>query len=469
MDSKRNMPKLLVVAALLSLGGGAGAADAPTVSAKSDIEAKYGETARKIIAAALRNTEGMARLEYLCDRIGNRVTGSESLASAVRWAANEMKSAGLENVQAQPVKVPRWVRGKESATLLSPINKRLWMMGYGLSMGTPPGGVTGEVVTTLSPEQLGNLGRAKVEGKIVLFAVERDRYSEAVNHGPAKAAALGAKAVLIRSGFPMQGPHTSQIIYEDGATNIPTASVSVEDADLIERLVSSGVPVRLRLEMEAHFDPDIEDHNVIGDLRGSEKPEEIVVLGGHIDSWDVGHGAHDDGTGIMASLEAVAVIKKLGLRPKRTMRVVFFTNEESGHRGSLAYAKFAGDQLKNHVAGIEDDNGAEKPVGFGFGGAQQAALFPGSYQRAVEIGELLSSIGAGKLNGRAGGDIRPILDAGGAAFAMRTVNKEYDFWHHTEGDTFDKVVTNDFRLHVAALAVVGYVLADMPERMSDLK
>jgi hypothetical protein len=463
------MSRILVVAVVLSLAGAAGAAEVPLASTKSAIEVTYGETARKIIAAALRDTEGMARLEYLCDHIGNRVTGSESLERAVRWAAAEMKEAGLENVQTPAVKVPRWVRGKESLTLLAPVNKHLWMMSYGLSAGTPKGGVTGEVVTTLSPEQLGNLGRAKVEGKIVLFAVAGDRYSEAANHGPAKAAALGAKAVLIRSGFPMQGPHTSQLIYEEGATKIPTATVSVEDADLIERLVSSGAPVKLRLEMEAHFEPDGEDHNVTGDLRGSEKPQEIVVLGGHIDSWDVGHGAHDDGTGIIASLEAVLMIKKLGLQPKRTMRVVFFTNEESGHRGGLAYAKSAGNQLKNHVAGIEDDHGAEKPVGFGFGGAQQAALYPGSYQRALDIGALLSSIGAGKIDGRAGGDIRSIMDAGGAGFAMRTVNKEYDFWHHTESDTFDKVVPNDFRLHVAALAVLGYVLADMPERMSDLK
>jgi hypothetical protein len=463
------MTRQLFLTTILIVAATAVAADLTPAPAKSEIATKYGATAQKIIAAAMRDNDGLRRLEYLCDRIGNRVTGSESLEKAVRWAAEEMRKAGLENVRTPPVTVPHWVRGSESATLLEPFQKRLWMMSYGLSVGTPRGGITGEVISTLSPEQLSNLGRAKVEGKIVLFAVERDRYSEAVNHGPARAAAMGAKAVLIRSGFPMQGPHTSQLIYEEGASKIPTASISVEDADLIERLTTKGMPVRLRLEMEAHFDADVEAHNVVGDFLGSEKPKEIVVLGGHIDSWDVGQGAHDDGTGIMASLEAVLLIKQLGLRPKRTLRVVFFTNEESGHRGGQAYRTFIGDEVKNHVAGIEDDHGAEKPIGFGFGGAQHQALFPGAYQRALEIGELLSSINAGKISGRgSGGDIRPITEYGAPGFAMRTINKEYDFWHHTEGDTFDKVVPNDFRLHVASLAVLAFVLADMPERMSEL-
>jgi hypothetical protein len=436
---------------------------------QTPIGERYGATAQRLIDAALRDTDGLARLQYLCDRIGNRLSGSVSLERAIEWSAAEMKKAGLQNVQTPPVKIPKWVRGKESAVMLEPVHKPLWMIGYGMVPGTPPEGVTADVIVVSSPDNLKDAGHA-VAGKIVLFIPNADGYKLATAAGPAMAAAAGAVGVLIRSGMPLQGPHTMALNWPAGATKISTAALSMEDSDMIQRLVESGTKVRVRLMMEAHQEPDADSHNVIGEIRGRERPEEVVVLGGHIDSWDVGQGAHDDGGGIMGALEAVLLIKKLGLEPRRTIRVVFWVNEENGGAGGRAYRGMLGDQVRNHVAAIEDDNGAEKPTGFGFGGMQQRAVFPGAFQRVVEIAELLKSIGADKIEPKGGGgDIRPLTSEGVPGFAMRTVGTHYPEWHHTHGDSFDNISPRDFRLHIASLAVLSYVLADMPERLSDLK
>jgi hypothetical protein len=429
---------------------------------------RYGATAQRLIDAAMRDTDGLARLEYLCDRIGNRLSGSASLERAIEWSAAEMKKAGLQNVQTPPVKVPKWVRGNESLVMLEPIHKPLWMIGYGMVPGTPPEGITAEVVIVSSPDNLRDA--EPVKGKIVLYNTIADGYKLATVSGPATAAAAGAAGVLIRSGIPLQGPHTMALNWPQGATKIPTAALSVEDTDMIQRLVDAHTPMRVRLMMEAHQEPDADSHDVMGEIRGREKPEEVVVLGGHVDSWDIGQGAHDDGAGIISALEAVLLIKKLGLQPRRTIRVVFWVNEENGGAGGRAYRALVGDQVRNHVAAIEDDNGAEKPTGFGFGGVQAQAVFPGAFERAVEIGELLKSIGAEKIVSKGGGgDIRPLTAEGVPGFAVRTVGTRYPEWHHSHGDSFENISPHDFQLHIASLAVLSYVLADMPERLSDLK
>jgi hypothetical protein len=471
---KRTLPLLLCAGALM-------AAD------RVNIPEKYGPTAQKLIAAALADREGLKRLQYLCDRIGNRVSGSASLERAIQWAASEMKAAGLQNVQTPPVKVPKWVRGRESALMIEPVNKPLTMIGLGMSVGTPAEGITGNVVAVSTFEELNALGRAKVEGKIVLFNPVWQGYGPTVMYrtsGPSAAAKLGAKAVLVRSmtGVTLQTPHTGATLYEDGVTKIPAAALSVEDAAMIQRLTASGTPVQVRLTMEAHQDPDADSHNVMGEIRGREKPDEVVVLGGHIDSWDIGQGANDDGSGIMATLQAVALIKKLGLQPRRTIRVVFWVNEENGGAGGRAYRQMVGAAgLKNHVAAIEMDGGAEKPVGFGFGGGEggragrkgapaAAAVSPGAFRRAVEIGKLLSSIDAGEMtSGGGGSDIEPLLEGGVPGFGVRTVGTHYFDWHHTDADSFDKIVPREFQLNVASLAVLSFVLADMPERIADIK
>ncbi len=270
------------------------------------ISESYGPTAQKLIDAAMADQEGMARLQYLCDRIGNRLSGTASLERAIEWAAGEMKNAGLENVQTPPVMVPHWVRGRESAVMLAPVEKPLTMIGLGMSVGTPEEGVTGDVVVARTFDELKAMGREKVEGKIVLFNPEWKGYGGTVMYrisGASIAAQLGAKAVLVRSmtGVSLQTPHTGTLEYMPDVMRIPAAAVSVEDAAMMERIAKSGTPVRVRLMMEAHREADAASHNVMGEIRGSEHPEEVVVLGGHIDSWDIGQGANDDGSGIMAT------------------------------------------------------------------------------------------------------------------------------------------------------------------------
>src|ERR1700722_15582524 len=354
-----------------------------------NLQEQYRESASKLIAAALVDQDGMEKLSYLCDRIGNRESGTPALERAVAWAAAQMKADGLSNVVTPLVKVPHWVRGNENASLLEPVNKPLTILGLGGSVGTSKKGVTAEVVPVSSFEDLEKRGRAGIEGKIVLFNVPYEGYNRTVvfrTAGPSRAARLGAVAALVRSVTPvsLQSPHTGALEYSDGFPKIPAASVTIEDALLIQRLVDSGNTVTAHLEMEARMLPDADSANVIGEIPGRERPDEIVVIGGHLDSWDVGAGAQDDGSGCITALEAAHIIHELGLTPRRTLRVVFWTNEENG--GGDAYRVWAGDTVKNHVAAIEMDGGAEKPTGFGLSASGDLQSMLG---RVREIGVLL--------------------------------------------------------------------------------
>jgi len=428
---------------------------------------QYREVSGKLIDAALLDTAGMDKLSYLCDRIGNRLSGSPALEKAIVWAAAQMKQDGLVNVVIPPVKVPHWVRGSESASLIEPVNKPLAILGLGGSIATPKKGITAEVVPVSSFDELDRKGKA-LEGKIVLLNVAYEGYGRTVTYrttGASRAARLGAVAMLVRSITPvsLQSPHTGALEYAAGIPKIPAAAVTLEDATLIQRLVDAGNKVIVHLEMEGHTLPDAESANVIGEIPGREKPEEIVVIGGHIDSWDVGAGAQDDGSGIITALEAVHLIQKLGLRPRRTLRVVFWTNEENGGMGGEAYRDWVGDQVKNHVAAIEMDGGAEKPTGFGISGRND---MQGMLARVREIGRLLERIDAGSIQpGGGGADISPLMRDGVPGLAVRTVGTHYFDWHHTRADTIDKVKIEDLRANIAAMAVMAYVLADMPEAL----
>jgi hypothetical protein len=428
---------------------------------------RYRETAGKLIDAALADNGGMEKLSYLCDRIGNRLSGSPGLEKAIVWAAAQMKQDGLVNVVTPPVKVPHWVRGNESASLVEPVTKPLNILGLGGSIATPKKGITAEVVPVSSFEELDKKGKA-IEGKIVLLNVPYEGYARTVTYrttGASRAARLGAVAMLVRSITPtsLQSPHTGALEYTPGIQKIPAAAVTLEDATLIQRLVDAGNNVVAHLEMEARTLPDAESANVIGEIPGREKPEEIVVIGGHIDSWDVGAGAQDDGSGIITALEAAYLIKKLGLQPRRTLRVVFWTNEENGGMGGEAYRDWVGDQVKNHVAAIEMDGGAEKPAGFGISGRSD---MQGMLARVREIGKLLDRIDAGSIQpGGGGADISPLMRDGVPGLAVRTVGTHYFDWHHTRADTIDKVKLEDLRSNIAAMAVMAYVLADMPDAL----
>ena len=336
-------------------------------------------------------------------------------------------------------------------------------------------------------DELDKLG-SKVSGKIVVFNAPYEDYDKTVAYrsaGPSRAAKLGAVAVLVRSITPlaMQLPHTGALRYADETRKIPAAAITIEDATLLSRLQASGAVPRIHLAMQAHMEPDADAANVIGEIRGSEHPEEIVVMGGHIDSWDVGQGAQDDGAGIMAALEAAALIQKLGLKPRRTIRIAFWVNEENGGRGGQAYVRWAGDSIKNHVAAIEMDEGAETPVGIGYGpepapsrpepGAPSAperkltAEEQSSMKLCKEIASLLRRLKADRVTqGGGGSDIEPLGILGVPMLAPTTTVAHYFDWHHTQADTVDKVNREDFCRNVALLSVLAYVLADMPGRLA---
>jgi hypothetical protein len=431
-----------------------------------DLTGQYRTAADKLIDAALADNEGYNRLAYLCYRIGNRLSGSVGLERAVAWSAEQMKAAGLSNVRIIPTKVPHWVRGAESARMVAPLDKSLHMLGLGMSIGTPPGGITAEVAAVTTFDDLAKLGREKIQGKIVLYNEEFRGYGPTRVYratGAARAAAFGAVAALVRSATPlaMQIPHTGEMNYDENQPRIPAAAVSPEDAMMMARLVADGVPVKVHLEMAAHQEPDADSGDVIGEIPGREHPEEVVVMGGHLDSWDVGQGAQDDGASIIACLQAVALMKKLGLEPRRTIRVAFWVNEENGGRGGTAYREFVGKDIGNQVAAIEMDGGAEAPRGFG------AGVDAHSMEMLKQIGKLLERVGASEISGGGGGsDIAPLLRDGVPGLGERTVGTHYFDWHHTDADTLDKVDPDDFRKNVATLAVMGYALADMPGRLT---
>jgi len=444
----------------------------------ADLTAAYREEAGWILGAALTDDEGWEKLTYLATVIGHRLSGSEALETAIDWAVGRMAAEGLE-VSKQPVMVPHWVRGRESAAVVTPVQRPLEILGLGNSVGTPPDGITAPVVVVGGFDELEALGREQVEGKIVLYAVDWEGYERTVQYrrrGPSRAAALGAVAVLTRSatGRSLSTPHTGALSYDAGQPQIPAAAVTVEDAAWMRRMAEFGHEVTVHLQMEARMMPDTRSYNVIAEIPGSERPEEVVVMGGHFDSWDVGQGVHDDGAACMAAWQALRLIQRLGLQPRRTLRVVLWTNEENGLRGGRAYREaLTDDEVARHVAAIEMDGGVERPIGFGFsfGGASSARqdserAYESALAKLEQIGRLLVSIDADQISrGGGGADIGPLMRAGVPGLGLRTVGEHYFDWHHTHADTLDKVDPQNFRRAIALLAVTGYVLADMPERL----
>jgi carboxypeptidase Q len=442
--------------------------------ARASSLAAYEQTARRIVDAALAGDGGWAKLAYFCDRIGPRLSGSKALEQAIEWAAGEMRREGLENVATPAVQVPVWVRGAESAWMLEPREARLAMLGLGGSVGTPPEGITAEAVCVENFEELEKLGAASVRGRVVVYNQPWRGYRDTVayrSQGASRAARLGARAVLLRSVTPagLRTPHTGALNYSADAPKIPAAAISMEDAMMLDRLCRQGLRVTVRLQMEARTLEDAASANVIGEIAGREHPEEIVVMGGHIDSWDVGQGAHDDASGCAAAWQAVQIVKSLSLRPRRTLRVCLWTNEENGLRGGRAYREWAGDSVRRHVAAIEMDGGAEKLRGFGLSiqGAS-ASVLDHAIERMQEIAALMRPLGPVEIvRGGGGADIGPLMREGVPGIGHLTTGRRYFEWHHTEADTLDKIDRREFQEHVAALAVLGYVLADMEERLAD--
>jgi len=461
---------------VLACGGALLSGQQPPPNKLSDQDAA---ALRSLHAAALKSDFAMTQLEHLTDSIGPRLSGSAQKAAANEYVAAELRKLGLV-VRLQEVRVPHWVRGEERAELVAYPEQaagtvqRLAVTALGGSVATPAEGITGEVVAVRSFDELERLGRERIAGKIVVFnqpfnerMVEaghaEDAYGESVAYregGAVAASRLGAVASLIRSvgGAVYRLPHTGGTSYRKDVPAIPAGALSAEDAALVERLARRG-PVRLRLVLTPRTLPDAIDYNVIGDLEGSERPGEVVVVSGHLDSWDLGTGAIDDGAGVAVAMEAVNLVKQLGLRPKRTIRVVAWAAEEPGLFGSRRYVKEFASDLSRHAGAIEMDLGAGHPVGFEIGGAPSIASV------LAPAAAVLREAGAGltRTVELAGSDIIALGIGGVPTFAPVQDNRRYFDYHHTPADTLDKVDPVELRENAAVVSVLAYALANLPE------
>ena len=456
-------------------GAGSGSASAPAPAPLgTPIADRYRDTASKILSAARADRGAYDKLAYLTDRIGNRLSGSANLDRAIAWAAQAMKDDG-HDVRTEPVMVPHWVRGAEDGAITAPIQRPLKLIGLGGTVPTPRGGLTAPVVVVRSWDEL-EANAAKVKGALVLYDVAMPAWTEDNGsgygevaqfrtRGPSRAAKLGAAGVLMRTvtARSLRSPHTGALNYDDKLPKIPAAAISVEDSLLIARLAAAG-PVTVKLRLESQQLPDAKSANVIGEIKGRELPDEVVVIGGHIDSWDVGQGAHDDGAGIVTMMQALTVLRKLGLTPRRTIRAVLFTNEENGLRGGRAYAEAHAAELPRTVLALESDSGGFAPRGFSLDAKDD--LLPRALPRLLDIVSLLQPLGPIRgRKGHGGADIGPMGAGNVVMMGLETDNRTYFDYHHSEADTLDKVDPAQLADCVAAVAVLAYIAADMPDRL----
>ena len=425
------------------------------------------------VAAGLRDrtASGSRASEWvreLTDLAGPRLAGSPGDRAAVAVALDMLKSLGFANVHTEKVVVPVWSRTSESGQVTAPVSQVLALAALGDSVGTPEGGIEAEVIGVRSFEELESR-KSAVPHRIVFFDVPMERtkdgsgYGKAVvyrSEGPSRAGRLGAAAVLVRSiGTDSNRlPHTGALEYAKDAPKIPAAALSIPDADLLGRLLARGQPVRVRLALSCGMRPDAESANVVGEIPGREAPDEIVVLGAHLDSWDLGRGAIDDGAGCGIVIEAARQIAALPTRPRRTVRLVLFANEENGLAGGKAYAAAHAAELPKHAAALEADSGTGRPVGLSWNAGPSAAPL------LTQIAGLLEGLEAGHLTagGIGGVDVSPLLLAGVPLVGLEQDESTYFDFHHTANDTFDKIVPADLDRAAAAAAVAGWCLADAP-------
>ena len=416
----------------------------------------YEDDVEKIIEATMKSNVGWERLEYLCNNFANRLSGSHQLERCIDWIYEEMHKDGLINVQKQEVLVPNWKRHYESLKVIFPMEYDIDMLGLGGSVATPQEGITAEVIVVRDKDEL-ERRRNEVEGKIVLFNVPFTTYGQTVQYrfyGAQWAAQYGAVASLIRSISPVgyDNPHTGMMAYNDSITKIPHAAITLEGAELLQRYQDNGQRATINLTMHAKHYPDAISHNVMGETKGSTLSDEIISVGGHIDAWDAGQGAQDDGAGCMTTWEAVRLIKELGLNNNRTIRAVMWTNEENGAMGGKEYAK--GFSHEKHAMAFESDAGTFAPLVIRFSGS------PEILEQVKKFEPLLKKVNPQITIGEGGGgvDIGPLMETGVPGMSLSPDDKGRYFWyHHSPADTFDKVDKDEFKQCVAAIAVTIYL------------
>jgi hypothetical protein len=428
------------------------------------------KTAESLSAQAFAGTRASEWVRSLIDTAGPRLSGSPGDKAAIAWGLATLKSLGFANVRAEKVMAPFWERGVETGEVTAPYPHKLFLTALGGSVPTPESGIEADVIEVASLDELAAKTESEVRGKIVFFNRRMRRTSDGAGYGEAapvrgagasRAAKLGAVGVLIRSigTDSNRTPHTGSLKYEDGIGRIPAAAVSIPDADLLDRLVREGKPVRVRFTLGCRDRGESETANVIGEIRGRGKPEEIVLLACHRDSWDLGEGAIDDGAGCGIVIEAARLIAGVTPPPLRTIRVVLFANEENGLAGGKAYPVQHEAELPRHVAALESDLGGGRPTGLAWNAG------PSAEPLLREIAGLLDPLGAGELRskGAGGADISRLVLAGVPLFSIRQDASRYFDWHHTANDTFDKLEPESLDRMASAVAAFAYVAASVPE------
>ena len=428
----------------------------------------YTSIANAIIKLSLHGkarNQSYDRLATFVDTFGSRISGTRNLENAIDYMMDDLKKDGLDNVHGESVLVPYWIRGNESATMLSPRFHTMSILGLGSSVGTPPEGVTGEVIVVKSFKEL-RARAAEAKGKIVVYNEVFVDYGTTVAYrekGATEAAKVGAVASLIRSvtDFSIYSPHTGLQDYAPGVPKIPTACITIEDAEMMERMSKRGVKIVVRLKMDAKtLSRPLISRNTVAEIKGRTHPEQVVLVSGHLDSWDVGQGAMDDGGGAFISWQALSLIKQLNLRPKRTLRVVLWTGEEQGHVGGKAYWNKHKSDVKNYDLVMESDIGTFTPRGLQFSGNKAATAV------MTEVLKLLSPINASSLVSPAdSGDVAGFMAAGVPGGSLDNENGKYFYFHHTNADTMtvqDPVAMN---LASALWSVVAFVVADLDDML----
>ncbi|MDH5365432.1 MAG: M20/M25/M40 family metallo-hydrolase [Cyclobacteriaceae bacterium] len=427
-------------------------------------------TIRAVFDEALENGDSYSMLEDLCLNIGHRLSGSPQAALAVEWSKRKMIDYGFDTVFLQPVMVPHWIRGKEEkAKILNAKtigSKEVNVIALGNSIGTGENGITGKLLEIKEISDLEKIGKKNIEGKIVYFSRPFDQkhirtfkaYGGAVDQrvfGPSEAAKYGAIGVVVRSMSSIQDdvPHTGTLRYKEEYPKIPAVAISTNDGDLLSKLLIDDKDLDFYFETHCEMLPDVLSHNVIGEIKGTEKPNEYIIVGGHLDSWDVGHGAHDDGAGCVQSIEALRIIKSLEIKPKHSIRAVMFMNEENGLRGGIKYAELALENNEKHVAAIESDAGGFSPKGFSYSGTESQIEKLNSYKNYFEPYYMFNFSSPG-----GGADIGALKNQGAAVIGLSPDSQRYFDLHHTTSDTFDKVNKRELELGAAAMASLIYLI-----------
>ncbi|CAH0717361.1 unnamed protein product, partial [Brenthis ino] len=400
-------------------------------------------------------------LANFVDTFGARPSGSQTLEDSIDYMIQLSREEEINDIVTEELEVPHWIRGTEKITMLEPRVKDIALLGLGRSVSTPPEGITAEVVVVSDFNELSRLFNKDIEGKIVLYDPVFTTYGETVvyrSQGAVKAAEKGAVASLVKSiaPFSINSPHTGSQNYDENIKKIPTAAISIEDADLLRRFYNRGEKIVLNITMSSTFETKT-SRNTLIDLKGSTNPEKLVIVSGHIDSWDVGQGAMDDGGGLFVSWAAPVILKRLNLRPKRTIRSIFWTAEELGLVGAYAYEEKHRNESHNINFIMESDEGTFAPLGLAVAGTQEARCI------VAEILKLFKSINASTLveDDSPGSDITVITNKGVPGASLHNANERYFWFHHTEGDTMNVESPEELDLCAAFWTAVAYIIADI--------